>query len=75
MLYGDVICFRLYPFSFLCAPWLFQVEKYRNMAQEQMELGKALVRASDKAARPAGNPKAKAKAKAAPAGKKTSAEA
>lgn len=45
------------------------------MAQEQMELGKALVRASDKAARPAGNPKAKAKAKSAPAGKKTSAEA
>lgn len=39
-----------------------QVEKYTNVATERLELGKALVRASDKAA----NPKASAKAKAAP---------
>ena len=37
---------------------LWQVEKFTSMARERLELGRALVKASEKAA----NPKAKAKA-------------
>lgn len=40
-----------------------QVEKYMEMAKERIELAKALVRASDRAANPTTKAKAKASAK------------
>lgn len=44
-----------------------QVEKFTTMARERMELGKALIRASDKAANPKAKATPKAKAKVSPA--------
>ena len=48
----------------------WQVEKYTSMSRERLELGRALVKASEKAA----NPKAKAKAAAAKAAPKAVAD-